>query len=196
MARDQPDLVAEPEPACGGRDGEPAVLVRGALIGRRGLVANQRRGGIGPSASVGCRPVADLRLRPGLPVSADANRGPQDANGGGECRHPLVALLAYCVRQTSGIVDRYEREQLDHGCDIFGIHKVPDESASPGDRRACTKRLFCRYRGAHRVLVQSGGEAATRHRGGNYRTYRFPSAVGRPRLCDRHASGRLRNSRL
>ena len=61
MARDQPDLVAEPEPACGGRDGEPAVLVRGALIGRRGLVANQRRGGIGPSASVGCRPFPDIR---------------------------------------------------------------------------------------------------------------------------------------
>jgi hypothetical protein len=29
-----------------------------------------------------------------------ANRGPQDANGGGECRHPLVALLAYRVRRT------------------------------------------------------------------------------------------------
>jgi hypothetical protein len=55
MARDKPDLVAEPEPAGGGRDGELAVLVRGALIGRCRPVANQRRGGIEASASVGCR---------------------------------------------------------------------------------------------------------------------------------------------
>ena len=34
IAGDQPDLVAEPEPVGGGRDGEPPVLVRGALVGR------------------------------------------------------------------------------------------------------------------------------------------------------------------
>ena len=43
MARDQAQLVAEPEAVGGGRDGEPAVLVGGALIGRGGLVADQRR---------------------------------------------------------------------------------------------------------------------------------------------------------
>ena len=64
VAGDQSDLVAEPEPIGGGRDGEPAVLVRGALIGRRGLVANQRRGGIGPSASVGSRPTAAVPIDP------------------------------------------------------------------------------------------------------------------------------------
>jgi hypothetical protein len=36
MAGDQPDLVTEPEPAGRGRNGEAAVLVRGALIGREG----------------------------------------------------------------------------------------------------------------------------------------------------------------
>jgi len=43
MAGDQADLVAEPEPVGGRRDGEPAVLVRGALVGRGGLVADDRR---------------------------------------------------------------------------------------------------------------------------------------------------------
>jgi len=36
MAGDQPDLVAAPEPIGGGRNGEPAVLVGGALVGRGG----------------------------------------------------------------------------------------------------------------------------------------------------------------
>src|SRR6516164_2778778 len=54
VARDQPDLVAEPEPVGGGRDGEPAVLVGGALVGRGGLVADQRRARIeGQSFSAG-----------------------------------------------------------------------------------------------------------------------------------------------
>ena len=158
------------------------------------LRASQRRSAIHPLRPISARyrmdrsrPKAGLRLRSGLPVGAGATRGPQDANGGGECRDSLVALLAYRVRRTSGIVDRYERDQLDHGCGIFGIHQVPDESVSPGDRRACTKRLFCRYRGAHRVLVQSVGKAATRRRGVSCRTYRFRRAVRQPRLCDRHA---------
>jgi hypothetical protein len=43
MAGDQPDLVAEPEPIGGGRDREPAVLVGGALVGRGGLIADERR---------------------------------------------------------------------------------------------------------------------------------------------------------
>jgi hypothetical protein len=43
VARDQPDLVAEAEPVGGGGDGEPAVLVGGALIGGGGLVADERR---------------------------------------------------------------------------------------------------------------------------------------------------------
>ena len=43
VAGDQPDLVAEPEPVGGGRDGEAAVLVRGAFIGRGGLVADDGR---------------------------------------------------------------------------------------------------------------------------------------------------------
>src|SRR6266436_4921365 len=42
VAGDQADLVAEREAVRGGRDGEPAVLVGGALAGRGGLVANQR----------------------------------------------------------------------------------------------------------------------------------------------------------
>jgi hypothetical protein len=43
MTGDQPDLVAEPESVGGGRDGEAAVLVGGALVGRGRFVADQRR---------------------------------------------------------------------------------------------------------------------------------------------------------
>src|SRR6266436_4450149 len=43
MAGDQADFVAEPEPVGGGRDGEAAVLVGGALVGGGGLVADERR---------------------------------------------------------------------------------------------------------------------------------------------------------
>jgi hypothetical protein len=43
VAGDQADLVAEPEPVGGGRDGDASVLVRGALVGRGGLVADERR---------------------------------------------------------------------------------------------------------------------------------------------------------
>src|SRR5260370_3086960 len=107
-----------------------------------------------PGSDGASRPVPDLRFRPGLPVGADANRGPQDADGGGGCRHPLVALLGYRVRRTSGIVGYSGRERPNHGCSNFGIHQLPDESVSIGDRRACTRRLFCRYGGAHSVLVQ------------------------------------------
>jgi len=42
MAGDQPDLVAEPEPIGGGRNGEPSMLVGAALVGRGGLVADER----------------------------------------------------------------------------------------------------------------------------------------------------------
>ncbi len=40
VAGNQADLVAEPESVGGGRGGEPAVLVGGALVGRGGLVAD------------------------------------------------------------------------------------------------------------------------------------------------------------
>src|ERR1700730_2347096 len=51
MAGDQADLVAERAAAAGGerepgggdRDGEAAVLVGGALVGRGGLITDQRR---------------------------------------------------------------------------------------------------------------------------------------------------------
>src|SRR6266478_7156284 len=46
VAGDQPNLVAEPEPVGGGRDGEATVLVGGALVGRGGLVADERRAGV------------------------------------------------------------------------------------------------------------------------------------------------------
>jgi hypothetical protein len=46
MAGDQADLVAEREPVGGGRDRQAAVLVGGALVGRGGLVANQRWAGV------------------------------------------------------------------------------------------------------------------------------------------------------
>src|SRR3984893_4191033 len=46
VAGDQADLVAEPKAVGGGRDGEAAVLVGGALVGRGGLVANERGAGI------------------------------------------------------------------------------------------------------------------------------------------------------
>ena len=46
MARDQADLVADVEPVGGGRDGEAAVLVGDALVGRGGLVGDERRVGI------------------------------------------------------------------------------------------------------------------------------------------------------
>jgi hypothetical protein len=45
VAGDHADLVAEPEAVGGGRDGEPSVLVGGALVGGGGLVANERRAG-------------------------------------------------------------------------------------------------------------------------------------------------------
>jgi hypothetical protein len=43
----------------------------------------------------------------------------------------VVADAANCVRPSSGIVDRYGRGQPNHGCGIFGIHQMPDESISP-----------------------------------------------------------------
>src|SRR6266404_6935373 len=43
MAGDEADLVAEGEAVGGGRWGEPAVLVGGALVGGGGLVADERR---------------------------------------------------------------------------------------------------------------------------------------------------------
>jgi len=43
VAGDEADLVAEPEPVGSGRDGEAAVLVGGALVGRGRLVADERR---------------------------------------------------------------------------------------------------------------------------------------------------------
>src|SRR6266446_5338427 len=46
MAGDEADLVAEGEAVGGGRDREPAVLVGGALVGRGGLVADERRAGV------------------------------------------------------------------------------------------------------------------------------------------------------
>jgi hypothetical protein len=46
VAGDQAHLVADPQPVGVARDAEAAVLVRGALIGRRGLVADERRSGI------------------------------------------------------------------------------------------------------------------------------------------------------
>jgi hypothetical protein len=42
MTGDQPDLVAKPESVGGGGDGEPSVLVGGALVGRGGLVTDER----------------------------------------------------------------------------------------------------------------------------------------------------------
>src|SRR3954464_13418853 len=46
MARHQPDLVAEPQAVRRAADREPAVLVRGALIGCGRLVPHRRRPGI------------------------------------------------------------------------------------------------------------------------------------------------------
>ena len=43
MAGDEANLVTETEAVGGGRDGEAAVLVGGALVGRVGLVADERR---------------------------------------------------------------------------------------------------------------------------------------------------------
>src|SRR5579875_3905625 len=43
MPRQQPDLVADPEPVGGGGDRDPAMFVRGALIEGSGLVPDQRR---------------------------------------------------------------------------------------------------------------------------------------------------------
>ncbi len=42
MAGDEADLVADPQTVGGGGDGEAAVLVRGALVGRGGLVVDER----------------------------------------------------------------------------------------------------------------------------------------------------------
>jgi hypothetical protein len=46
MARDAGHLVADIEPVGGAGDGEPAVLVRGALVTRGGLVADERRAAV------------------------------------------------------------------------------------------------------------------------------------------------------
>jgi hypothetical protein len=46
VAGDQADLVAEPEAVGGGRDGQAAVFVGGALVSGGGLVADERRAGI------------------------------------------------------------------------------------------------------------------------------------------------------
>ena len=46
---DQPDLVADPEPASG-RDGKATVLVGGVLVGRGGLLADERRPRVEASA--------------------------------------------------------------------------------------------------------------------------------------------------
>lgn len=62
-------------------------------------------------------------------------------------------LSAYRVCPSAGIVARYGCGQPNHGRGIFGFHQMPDESISPSDRRARTMHLFCRYRGAHSVLV-------------------------------------------
>jgi hypothetical protein len=65
VAGNQPDLAAEAKPVGRGRDGEPAVLVGGALLGRGGLVADQRRSGIEGQrleAGVDDRPVLARRL--------------------------------------------------------------------------------------------------------------------------------------
>jgi hypothetical protein len=43
---DEAELLAEREAVGGGRDGEAAVLVGGALVGRGGFVADERRAGI------------------------------------------------------------------------------------------------------------------------------------------------------
>jgi hypothetical protein len=43
MAGDQAELVAETEPVGGRGDGEPSVLVGGALIGGGGLISDERR---------------------------------------------------------------------------------------------------------------------------------------------------------
>ena len=46
MAGDQAQLVAEGEAVGGGRDGEAAMLVGGALVGGGGPVADERRPGV------------------------------------------------------------------------------------------------------------------------------------------------------
>jgi predicted RecB family nuclease len=46
------------------------------------------------------------------------------------------------IRRNSGTIESHGREQLNHGCGVFRIHQMPDESASPGDRRACTGAYF------------------------------------------------------
>src|SRR6266446_9022484 len=82
MAGDQADLVAEPEPVGHGRNGEPAVLVGGALVGCGGLVADERRARIEgerleagvDDGAVFCR-AAHYR-RPGEEARLEALEGP------------------------------------------------------------------------------------------------------------------------
>ena len=52
--------------------------------------------------------------------------------------HSVGALLAYRARRNFGTIDCYGREQPNHGRGIFRIPQMPNESASPGDRRART----------------------------------------------------------
>ena len=82
VAGDQPDLIAEPEPIGDGRDGEPAVLVRRALVGRGRLVAEQRRPRI-----------EGQRLQPGIddrPVFGRGGSSPPPRERG-SARTPLSA---------------------------------------------------------------------------------------------------------
>jgi hypothetical protein len=79
VAGDEADLVAEPEAVGGGRDGEPAVLVGGALVSRGGLVADERRARIeGERLETGARRYSvDHPYRSlGLPVRRSRHRSP------------------------------------------------------------------------------------------------------------------------
>jgi len=72
-------LSPEPEPVGGGRDCEPSVLVRGALMGRGGLVASQRGGAeskasaLSPASTIAPAPVI---VRESIPCRANGSRVP------------------------------------------------------------------------------------------------------------------------
>jgi hypothetical protein len=102
MVGDQADLVAEREPVGGGRDGEPAVLVGGALVGRGGLIADKRRARIeGERLQAGID--AGRRTRSSAAFRSGGTGSSNPASSSGESVANPTGLKRICRRRFIGI---------------------------------------------------------------------------------------------
>ena len=130
MAGDKADLVAEPEPVGGCRDGEPAVLVGGALIGGGGLVADEWRAGI-----------EGERFQPSIDYSAVLGRAPHHCRPHIEARLEGLSRLAVAVAgavAVAAIVGVHEdvRVAVQFGIDHARRLELEAAGVGPGDGRA------------------------------------------------------------